>query len=82
MLVGTVPLCDRFLHRPMFRRMLRASLATLGGLMASMAWTMARPLPWTAATILIGVGAFAALRRRIDILWVVLAGAGVSLAVL
>jgi chromate transporter len=39
-------------------------------------------ISWSLAMILILAGAFAALRFKIDILWVVLAGAAISIFVL
>jgi chromate transporter len=78
LLIGSVPVCDRLLHRPQFRRMLRASLATLSGLMASMAWSMGLAVPWTPALIFLGVAAFAALRMKVNIILVVLVGVAYS----
>jgi chromate transporter len=59
-----------------------ASLATLSGLMVATLVTLARPIDWSIAGVLLGASAFAALRLRVDVLWVVLAGAVVSLAFL
>lgn len=77
-LVWAVPHCDRLLGSVYFRRAMRASLATLGGLMAATAVTLALPLSWSLASGALGLAAFVALRRKVDVLWVILAGTGVS----
>lgn len=77
-LVWAVPHCDRLLGSAHFRRAMRASLATLGGLMAATAVTLALPLSWSLGSGVLGLTAFVALRRKIDVLWVVLVGTGAS----
>lgn len=79
LLLWSIPFCDRLLGSRYFRRGLRASLATLAGLMAAVTGTLCLAVPWTIPAALLGAGAFAALRRNVDVLWVVLTGTGLSL---
>ncbi len=79
LLLWSIPFCDRLLGSRYFRRGLRASLATLAGLMAAVTGTLCLAVPWTVPAALLGAAAFAALRRNVDVLWVVLTGTGLSL---
>lgn len=82
MLLWAVPHCDRLLGSHLFRRAMHASLATLGGLMAATVFMLARPVNWSTAGVSLCVCAFAALRWRVDVLWVVLGGTAISLLLL
>ena len=73
-LLWVVPVCDRLLSSRLFQKALRASLASLGGLMTAVAVGLGASLDWTWPGALLGLAAFAALQRKIDVLWVVLAG--------
>ncbi len=79
LLLWSVPFCDRLLGSKYFRRGLRASLATLAGLMAAVTGTLVLSVHWSAASILLAGAAFVALRRHVDVLRVVIFGAGLSL---
>ena len=82
MVLITVPYFDRLQHSLIFRRALRGVLASFVGLLAAVAVNFASALSWSIPAGLIAAGAFVALRLKIDILWVVLAGAAISVAVL
>ena len=73
-LMWVVPVCDRLLSSQLFQKALRASLASLGGLMTAVAAGLGASLDWTWPGALLGLTAFAALRSKIDVLWVILAG--------
>ena len=79
LLLWSIPFCDRLLGSRYFRRGLRASLATLAGLMAAVTGTLCLTVTWTVPAALLGAAAFAALRRNVDVLWVVLIGSSLSL---
>ena len=64
------------------RRVLAGSLVSLVGLLAAMGARFVAGVDWGLAEAAIGVGAFVALRLGVDVLWVVLVGAGVSVALL
>ena len=78
----TVPYFDRLQHSPWFRRGLRGVLASFVGLLAAVAVNFGLTVSWSIPAILIAAAAFVALRFRIDILWVILIGAGVSVLAL
>ena len=82
MLLITVPYFDRLQHSLLFRRALRGILASFVGLLLAVTVQFAAAVSWTVPSIFLALAAFAALWFKIDILWVVLVGAGVSIFVL
>ena len=78
----TVPYFDRMQHALLFRRALRGVLASFVGLLLAVTVQFAIAASWTVLSILLATAAFVALRFKIDIMWVVLVGAGVSVFVL
>jgi chromate transporter len=82
MVLITVPYLDRLQGSLLFRRALRGVLASFVGLLAAVAISFGTTVSWSIPMVLIVVAAFAALRFKVDILWVVLAGAAISIFVL
>ncbi len=82
MVLITVPYFDRLQHSLLFRRALRGVLASFVGLLLAVTVQFAIAASWTGPAIFLATAAFVALWFKIDILWVVLAGAGVSIFVL
>ena len=82
MVLITVPYLDRLQGSLLFRRALQGVLASFVGLLAAVAVDFGTAIPWSIPMVLIVVAAFAALRFKIDILWVVLAGAVISVFIL
>jgi chromate transporter len=82
MVLVTVPYFDRLQHSLWFRRALRGVLASFVGLLAAVAVNFGMTVSWSIPAVLIAAAAFTALRFKIDILWVVLAGAAVAVFVL
>jgi len=82
MVLVTVPYFDRLQYSPWFRRGLRGVLASFVGLLAAVAVNFGLTVWWSIPAVLIAAAAFVALRLGIDILWVVLVGAGVSVLAL
>ena len=82
MVLITVPYFDRLQHSLLFRRALRGILASFVGLLLAVTGQFAIAASWTAPSIFLAVAAFVALWFKIDILWVVLIGAGVSIFLL
>jgi len=82
MVLITVPYFDRLQQAFLFRRALRGVLASFAGLLLSVTVQFAIAASWTRPSIVLATAAFVALRFKVDILWVVLAGAGVSIFVL
>lgn len=79
---GLTPIAQHLLTNAYFRRAVRASLASLVGLMAAVTGSFMLSAHWSFAAVLIALAAFIALRRKVDIFWVVLCGAAVSMVVL
>ena len=82
MVLITVPYFDRLQHSSIFRGALRGVLASFVGLLVAVTAQFASAAQWTPASILLAVAAFVALRCKIDMLWVVLAGAAISIFVM
>jgi chromate transporter len=78
MVLITVPYFDRLQHSSLFRGSVRSVLASFVGLLVAVATQFASAAAWTPASILLAVAAFVALRCKIEMLWVVLAGAAIS----
>jgi len=77
-----VPYFDRLQHARLFRRSLRGVLASFVGLLAAAAIHFGLAVSWSIPAGVIAAAALAALRLKVDILWVVLAGAALSAVVL
>jgi chromate transporter len=82
MLLIAVPYLDRLQYSLSFRRALRGILASFVGLLLSVTFQFGIAASWTNRSFLIALAAFVALWCKVDILWVVLAGAGLSAFVL
>lgn len=82
MVVLMVPHFDRLQHSLWFRRALRGILASFVGLLVAVTISFSLAVSWSIPAVVVATVAFAALRFKIDILWVVLVGAGLSAFVL
>lgn len=82
MVLITVPYFDRIQHSLLFRRALRAILASFVGLLLAVTVQFGSATAWTAPSILLAAAAFAALWLKVDVLWVILVGATVSVLIL
>jgi len=77
-LLVSVPYFDRWQRSVVFRRVLRGALVCFVGLLFSATIRFAMAVPWSAPSVALAVAAFLALRFRLDIIWVVLAGIVIS----
>jgi chromate transporter len=82
MVLITVQYLDRLQKSLVFRRALKGVLASFVGLLTAVTLSFGTSLSWSIPVILIAVAAFVALRFKVDLLWVVLVGAGISAALL
>ncbi len=82
MVLITVPYVDRLQNSVLFRRALRGVLASFVGLLLAVVVQFAMAIAWGGREIVLAVAALAALGFKVDVLWVVLAGAAVSILVL
>jgi chromate transporter len=82
MVLAVVPYFDRIQHSLLVRRALRAVLASFVGLLLAVTVHFALAASWTTPAVLLAAAAFTALWFKIDILWVVLVGASLSVFLL
>jgi chromate transporter len=81
MVLATVPYLDRLQGSMPFRRALRGALVSFVGLLVSVAVGFSLAIPWSLPSGILVAAAFAALWLKVDILYVVLVGAGISVFV-
>jgi len=81
-LLAVVPYADRLQHNVWFQRALRGALVSFVGLLLAVAIRFSMDVHWGILEGIVAVTAFYALHRKVDILWVVLIGAGVSALIL
>ncbi len=77
--VGSAPFVDKLLHSRKAARALHGSLISLVGLMTSVTVRFAFAITWDWLGIVLGLAAFVALHKQVDIIWVVLGGCVLSL---
>jgi chromate transporter len=82
MLVVTAPFFDRLKQSALFGKAIKGILASFVGLLLFVTLKFAMAVPWDVIRVLIVVATFVALLRKIDILYIVPAGAAVSLLLL
>jgi chromate transporter len=77
-LIGITPWFDRLRSSPWFNRAIRGILCSFVGLLFTVTLRFAWNVHWDWPHMAVGAGAFTALLFKADLLWVVLAGAGIS----
>jgi chromate transporter len=82
MVLITVPYLDRLQSSWLFRRALRGVLASFVGLLLAVTIQFGMASAWNVREIVLALAAFVALWFKVDILWVVLGGAGASVLIL
>ncbi len=80
-LTGIMPFYDKLKTSAYFLRATKGILATFVGLLFYATFKFASAVPWDAVRALLVLGAFIALLRKIDILYVVLAGSVISIII-
>jgi chromate transporter len=78
LVIGTVPYYDRFSSSPRFNRAINGIFCSFVGLLASAAFHFALSMPLDIFHAAMAVAAFIALFYGVEILWVVLIGAAIS----
>ncbi len=79
LVVGVSPFFNRLSQSPTFQKIIRGVLCSFVGLLVSVAIRFGMQVQWDLTHIFLAVGALAALFRKVDILWVVLAGTILSI---
>jgi chromate transporter len=77
-LLATAPHFDRIRSSVLYARASQGIAAGFVGLLAVMSYRFAQGIAWSAAGVMLGVGATAALLRKVDVLYVVLAAVVLS----
>ena len=81
LVIGTVPYYDRLSSSPTFNMAVKAIMCSFVGLLASVAFHLASNTSWDLPHAIIATVALIALIFKVDILWVVLAGAIISILI-
>jgi len=81
-LIAAVPYYDRLSRSVWFNRAVGGIFCSFVGLLASAAFHFAQDMPWDIPRALLALAAIAALLKKVDIMWVVLIGIGVSVLML
>ena len=78
MIIGTVPYYDQLSKSPRFNMAVNGILCSFVGLLASVTFHFASNMQWDISHAIMAIVAFFALLFKVDILWVVLIGALIS----
>ncbi len=82
LVVGLAPFFGRLATSPLFHKVIRGVLCSFVGLLISVTLRFALQVHWDLIHALLGGGALVALLCKVDIFWVVLAGAALSLGLI
>jgi chromate transporter len=82
LLVATAPFVDYMGRSPLFKKALTGILASFVGLLFSVSVKFASAVPWDVVRVLLALASFCALLKKIDILYIVLTGAAVSIFII
>ena len=78
MVIAIAPFFARLNGFPLFRKAVGGILCSFVGLLAITAVRMGLAIPWTIPHLILSAAAFAALMLRVDLTWVIIAGAALS----
>ena len=81
-LVLVTPIFDRLKRSVWFSKATKGILASFVGLLFFVTIKFALAVPWDAVKVLLGLAALTALIKKVDVLYIVLIGAGISLLLL
>jgi chromate transporter len=79
LLVGTAPFFDRLRHSHSFMKATQGVLASFVGLLLYVTLSFALAVPWDLVRVCLVLATLGALFRKVDLLYVVFAGAALSL---
>jgi chromate transporter len=82
LVVGLSPFFNRLSSSPVFQKIIRGVLCSFVGLLVSVAIRLGLQVQWDLVHVLLAAGALTALLRKIDLLWVVLAGTILSVVLI
>lgn len=73
-LMGIVPFFDKLRQYPQFNKVINGILCSFVGLLAVITYRFGADIHWTAINIIFALAAFILLIKKVDILWIILAG--------
>jgi len=79
MVIATAPFFARLNGFPLFRKAVDGILCSFVGLLVTTAVRLGLTVPWTVPYGIMAAAAFAALMLRVDLIWVIISGAALSL---
>ena len=77
--IGVTPYFDRLRKSIYFTATIRAVLCSFVGLLVTVAFRFASDIPWNIPRVALAMAAFLALLLKVEIVWIVLVGTGVSI---
>jgi chromate transporter len=80
-LMGLIPFYDKLRSYPQFDRIIKGILCSFVGLLAVVTYRFSLDVNWSMIRILLAVGAFALLMKKVDIIWVLLGGIAVAIII-
>jgi chromate transporter len=80
LLVAAAPHFDRLRTLPQFGKVISGVLCSFVGLLLTVTARFAQDVTWNWVHLLLAVGAFIALRLKVNVLWIILVGTGLSIA--
>jgi chromate transporter len=80
--IGVTPYFDTLRNSNYFTGATRAVLCSFVGLLLIVTFRFASDIPWNVPRMALATAAFVALLLRIEIIWIILAGIGVSIFLL
>ncbi|MGB9106429.1 MAG: chromate efflux transporter [Terriglobales bacterium] len=80
MVAATAPYFDRLRTSPRFNKIISGVLCCFVGLLLTVTIRFAQGVTWDWLHLVLGIGAFIALRLKVNVPWIVLIGAGLSIA--
>lgn len=78
-LVATAPHFDRLRSSPRFNQVIGGVLCSFVGLLLTVTVRFAQSVAWDWTHVVLAAGAFTALRLRVNVLWIVVIGTGLSI---
>jgi chromate transporter len=79
-LVATAPYFDRLRTAPQFDKIISGVLCSFVGLLLTVSARFAQGVTWDWRHLLLAAGAFIALRLKVNLMWIILIGTGLSIA--
>jgi chromate transporter len=80
-LMGLIPFYDKLRSYPQFDRIIKGILCSFVGLLAVVTYRFSLDVNWSMIRILLAVGAFALLMKKVDIIWILLGGIAVAIII-